>query len=122
MNNEIAIAAAVATLCGPAQPRHHSLEARPAGASHRAHQPNQAGEAKRFHAPVERPNSNLRPGRSRPGIARVRGDGLTRVAQLGNNYLLWGGAVCLVGLAILRAANHIGLGSGPVVVHLVWPV
>lgn len=121
MNDEIAIAAAVATIRGPAQPRHHSLEARPAGASHRAHQPNQAGEAKRFHAPVERPNSNLRPGRSRPGISRVRRTNYSAVAQLGNNYWLWGGAVCLIGFAVLRAATQVGI-AGPVVVHLVWPV
>lgn len=122
MRNELEIAAAVASLRGSAQPRHHGLETGPARGSDRTNPSEQVGQAKRFHAPSERPHSNLRPGRSRPGISGIRRTSTPAIAELGNNYWLWGGALSLVGFAMLRAAAHLGSAGGPVIVHLIWPV
>lgn len=122
MNDEIAIASAVAALRGPVQPRHSGMAASPARTSNRISPSNQTGQAKRFDAPPDRPHSNVRPGRSRPGISGVRRTDTQSVIALGNNYWLWCGALCLVGFAMLRAATQIGMVGGPVIVHLVWPV
>lgn len=116
------ITAACSTLRGQNGSPHHRLEARPSPRSDRTPQPNPPREAKRFNAPADRPRSDLRPGRARPGIASVRGPSAETVAALGHSKWLWGGAFGLAALAMFRAAHTFGIVGGPVVVHLVWPV
>lgn len=116
------IASELAYLRGQAQPPHHGPPARAPRAGYRAPSPNEDRNPKRFHPQTGSPPTDIQPWGSRPRIASVRGRRIEAVASVGHSKLAWAGAFCLVGAAIFRAANHLGYMSGPVVVHLVWPV
>jgi hypothetical protein len=62
------------------------------------------------------------PWRDRPGIARACRKAVAGVASLGDSSLLWCLAGASVTSALVLGALHLGYQSGPVIVHLVWPV
>lgn len=116
------IATQLAALRGQAAPSNPRHEAGALRTSDRAPSPNQNGAPKRFAAPADCPAHNLQPWGVRPRLTSVRRPSAETLAALGHSPIAWGGAFCLVGFALFRAAAHVGMIGGPVIVHLVWPV
>lgn len=119
---ESEIAAAVANIRGQQATRRYGVADQPAPRRDRTLAPDQNAEAKRFHPPADRPDPHVSPFGPRPGFAGTRRPRSEAVIALGRNPALWGGAIALFTLMIMRAAAHLGVQSGPVIVHLVWPV
>lgn len=122
MNAETAITTSLAALPGLEQSRRDCLEALAARDRNRASSPNQNGHPKRFVAPGGVVATDVVPWPRRPGVSRVRSACSEAATQLGYSRFMWSGGAFVLAAALTRGAMHLGLQSGPVVVHLVWPV
>ena len=122
MNAEAAITSHIAALRQPAGPPDHSLASRLARDGDRTPQPNEDRHPKRFTPQGGAVASDVVPWPVRPGFSRVRRACSQAVAHLGHSRLMWTGAGLIAAAALTRGALHLGIQSGPVIVHLVWPV
>lgn len=122
MNAEAAITASLAALPGLEKSRRDRLEDLANRTRDRTSQSNETGHAKRFIAPGGPIAIDVVPWPNRPRFSRVRRACSQAVAQLGHSRLMWTGAGIIAAAALTRGALHLGIQSGPVIVHLVWQV
>ena len=122
MNAETAITNSLASLPGLEKSRRDRLADIAARTCDRTPQPNEAGPPKRFAPQSGASTSDVVPWPIRPRFSRIRRACSETVTQLGSSRLMWTGAGLIALAALTRGAMHLGLQSGPVIVHLVWPV
>ena len=95
------------TFRGQQTTRRYGVADQPAPRRDRTPAPDQNGEAMRFHPPADRPHPHVSPFRPRPGsLPELAAHVLAAVIALGRNPALWGGAIALFTLMIMRAAAY----------------
>lgn len=122
MNAESEITSSLAALPGLEKSRRDRLEALATRTCDRTPQPNEAGHPKRFAPQSGAVASDVVPWPVRPRFSRIRRSCFETATQLSHSRLMWTGAGLIAAAALTRGAMQLGLQSGPVIVHLVWPV
>lgn len=120
--NEAIITSAVAALRQPSRSSDPSLAPRLGCGRDRTPSPNETGHPKCFVAPGGPVAVDVVPWPDRPRISGIRRAYSQAFAHLGHSRLMWTGAGIIAAAALTRGALHLGIQSGPVIVHLVWPV